>query len=118
MRNRYLFMTLSTSYTGRMNEPQADSSTVHLQVAAEVRAHLARQRISGRRAAFALGWKQPYIARRLSGEVPFDVTDLAKLAELLGLPVTSFFDNHVSVYAHSVPSNLTTNLTPDLGLAA
>src|SRR5258707_708752 len=74
-------MTLSTSYTGRMNEPQADSSTVHLQVAAEVRAHLARQRISGRRAAFALGWKQPYIARRLSGEVPFDA--IARLAEWL-----------------------------------
>src|SRR5258708_26773856 len=75
-----------------MNEPQGDSPTPHLRVAAEVRAHLARQRLSGRQAAFALGWKQPYIARRLSGEIPFDVNDLAAIASLLSLPVSEFFD--------------------------
>jgi transcriptional regulator with XRE-family HTH domain len=74
-----------------MNEPQGDSPTPHQAVAAEVRAQLARRRMSGRRAAFALGWKQPYIARRLSGEIPFDVNDLAALAQLLELPVSEFF---------------------------
>lgn len=74
-----------------MSEPRSDSST-HLVVAAEVRAHLARKRISGRQAAFALGWKQPYISRRLSGDIPFDVNDLAALAELLEVPVTAFFE--------------------------
>ena len=93
-----------------MSEPQSDSST-HLVVAAEVRAHLARQRISGRQAAFALGWKQPYIARRLGGDIPFDVNDLAKLAELLDLPITSFFETPATAYRRSERSNLTTNLT-------
>ena len=95
-----------------MNEPQADSSAVHLLVAAEVRAHLARQRISGRQAAFALGWKQPYIARRLSGDIPFDVTDLAKIADLLGVPVTSFFGTPATAYDRFAPSNMTTCLIP------
>jgi transcriptional regulator with XRE-family HTH domain len=75
-----------------MNEPQGDSPTPHQAVAAEVRAQLARRRMSGRRAAFALGWKQPYIARRLSGEIPFDVNDLTALAQLLELPVSEFFE--------------------------
>jgi len=75
-----------------MSEPESDSPTPHLAVAAEVRAHLARRRISGRQAAFALGWKQPYISRRLSGEIPFDVNDLVAIADLLGVPVAAFFD--------------------------
>jgi transcriptional regulator with XRE-family HTH domain len=75
-----------------MSEPESDSPTPHLAVAAEVRAHLARRRMSGRQAAFALGWKQPYIARRISGEIPFDVNDLSAVADLLEVPVSSFFD--------------------------
>ena len=75
-----------------MSESRGDSPTPHLRIAAEVRAQLARQRLSGRRAAFALGWKQPYIARRLSGDIPFDVNDLTALADLLGLPVSEFFE--------------------------
>ena len=74
-----------------MSEPQRDSASAHRAVAAEVRAQLARRRISGRQAAFALGWKQPYIARRLSGDIPFDVNDLDALARLLDIPVTAFF---------------------------
>jgi len=110
-----------------MNEPQGDSSTAHLRVAAEVRAHLARQRISGRQAAFALGWKQPYIARRLSGEIPFDVSDLAKIADLLGVPVTAFFETPAAAaYARPLPAIPTGALhirkrsfsAPRLGLAA
>ncbi len=75
-----------------MNEPQRDSASPHLAVAAEVRAQLARKRVSGRQAALALGWKQPYISRRLTGEIPFDVNDLTALADLLGLPVSEFFE--------------------------
>jgi transcriptional regulator with XRE-family HTH domain len=63
----------------------------HEAVAAEVRAELARHRLSGVRAAKALGWTQNYISRRLSGAVPFDVADLAALADLLEVPVTTFF---------------------------
>lgn len=60
-------------------------------VAAEVRAELARQRLSGVRAARALGWSQNFISVRLRGAVAFDVNDLQALAELLDVPVTQFF---------------------------
>jgi transcriptional regulator with XRE-family HTH domain len=66
--------------------------TPHEAVAAEVRAGLARQKLSGVRAARKLGWTQNYISRRLSGSVPFDVTDLVAIAELLDIPVTRFFE--------------------------
>jgi transcriptional regulator with XRE-family HTH domain len=77
-------------------------------VAAEVRANLARQRISGRQAALRLGWTPPYLSRRLIGEIPFDVADLQKMADLLDLPVTAFFDapQH-QTSAHAESGNLT-----------
>lgn len=61
-------------------------------VAAGVRARLAWQRISARKAALELGWSEPYMSRRLVGSVPFDVSDLEQLAGLLDLPVTAFFE--------------------------
>jgi transcriptional regulator with XRE-family HTH domain len=66
-------------------------------VAGEVRAWLARRQRSGRSAALELGWTEPYLSRRLTGGVPFDVSDLAKLAELLDVPITVFFDGPVLV---------------------
>lgn len=66
--------------------------TSYRDVADDVRAELARQRISGVRAAKRLGWTQNYIQRRLSGTVPFDVADLQAMAELLDVPVTRFFE--------------------------
>jgi transcriptional regulator with XRE-family HTH domain len=68
----------------------------HQEIAAEVRAEMARQQLSGVRAAKKLGWTQNYIARRLSGTVPFDVADLAEVASLLGVPIRAFFDSPVA----------------------
>jgi transcriptional regulator with XRE-family HTH domain len=53
---------------------------------------MARQQLSGVRAARALGWTQNYISVRLRGVVPFDVADLIKIADLLEVPVSVFFD--------------------------
>ena len=63
----------------------------HEAVAGEVRAALARRRISARQAAREIGWKPAYIWRRLDGRTPLDVNDLVALAELLDVPVTTFF---------------------------
>lgn len=60
-------------------------------VAAEVRVALARQRRTASSLALQLGWGQKYLSRRLTGEVPFDVIDLAEVALALNVPVTSFF---------------------------
>jgi len=43
-----------------------------------------------------LGWKQTYMSRRLTGAVPFDVDDLAALAELLDVPIGQFFPDNLT----------------------
>jgi transcriptional regulator with XRE-family HTH domain len=53
---------------------------------------MARRRRSGRSVALELGCTEPYLSRRLTGAVPFDVTDLIKIADLLEIPVTTFFE--------------------------
>lgn len=67
-------------------------ATVRGQVAAEVRAELARQKIPVRRLPFLLGKSQSYWSRRVNAEQAMDVDDLYALAELLKVPVTRFFE--------------------------
>ena len=55
--------------------------------AANVRAELARAGVSGRSAALALGWSPSRMARRLSGETPFTVEEVAALAQHLEIPL-------------------------------
>lgn len=74
-----------------MTQRAEDELPTHQGVAAEVRAEMARQRISGRRAAMQLGWTQPYLSRRLTGEIPFNVAELSELAGLLEVPISAFF---------------------------
>lgn len=62
----------------------------HELVAAEVRAEMARQRITQTEMARRLGTNQAFINRRLVGEVPFNITTLAKIGDVLGVPVTHF----------------------------
>jgi transcriptional regulator with XRE-family HTH domain len=59
-------------------------------VAERVRAELGIQQISGAELARRMNVSQAYVWRRLNGETPFDVAELASLAELLGVPVTRF----------------------------
>lgn len=56
-------------------------------VAEEVRALLARRRLSQSKLAAALGLSQAAVSRRLSGEVPFDVNELAATARYLDVPL-------------------------------
>lgn len=50
---------------------------------------MARNRITQAQAAEHLGLTQPAISRRMTGAVPFDVAELDKLADLLGVTVAS-----------------------------
>lgn len=58
--------------------------------AGAVRAELARRKISGRDLAASLGWSITTTWRRLNGSHPFDVAELAVIAEHLGVPVATF----------------------------
>ncbi len=56
-------------------------------VADEVRACMARRRFTQADVATALERSQPYVSRRLSGEVAFDTDDLYRLADLFEMSV-------------------------------
>lgn len=58
-------------------------------VAANVRAELARKGITQSDLAAKLNKSQPFISRRLSGRVAFDVADLASIATVLDVSITS-----------------------------
>lgn len=56
--------------------------------AAEVRAEMGRQRITGAALAKSLGVSDMYLSRRLTGTVPFDLAEIERVAAALGVQVT------------------------------
>lgn len=72
------------------------SEAITASVAAEVRAELARQQIPQREVGVALGMSQAAAWRRLKGDVPFDVAELAAVAEMLGVPLSKFLPTEAS----------------------
>lgn len=57
-------------------------------VAAEIRAELARQRITNGALAEKLGVSRAYLSRRLNGDTPLSIPDVAAIAEVLGIPIS------------------------------
>jgi len=58
--------------------------------ASEIRAEMGRQRMTQTALGELLGRSQPYVWRRLSGVVSFDLTELELIAGKLGVPVGQF----------------------------
>lgn len=56
-------------------------------VSNEVRGHLARNRKTQRDLSELLGISQPQISARMNGDIAWDVTELAAIAQWLGVPV-------------------------------
>lgn len=71
------------------------SVSVTAAVAAEVRAEVARKQISQDKLAAQVGCSRQSLNRRLTGATPFDVAELAAIAEALGVPVTQFLPTPV-----------------------
>jgi len=78
-------------------ESTQNGTSLRVTVAAEVRAHMARQGRSARSVALQAGWTSPYISRRLAGIVALNLDDLEALARVLGVPVTAFFETPVGL---------------------
>jgi BetR domain len=74
---------MSGTLTGMVMPIQNSGPTLREAFAAEVRAELARARISGRQLAAMLGKAQPWVSRRLTGAVAFDMDDVQVIADLL-----------------------------------
>lgn len=79
-----------------MKDAQVDLVT-RRRIAAEVRAELARQRMSVSEAARRLGWGQSVLQRRIVAERPFEAEELAAIASLLDVPVQVFFEGTSNV---------------------
>lgn len=62
--------------------------------AEEIRALLARRRISAAELARRTGLKQSTLARRMTGETAFDVDDLELIAEVLGVSVADLLPGY------------------------
>lgn len=54
-------------------------------VAAEVRAELARRKLSRRDLESILGLSQPSVARRVNGDTPFNLAELEQICEWLSI---------------------------------
>jgi len=62
-------------------------------VASELRAILARKRISAAELARRVGWSQSYMARRVDGRAAMDVDDLEAVAKALDVQVKALLPN-------------------------
>lgn len=86
------------------------------QVAAELRAHLARRRLSGRALAKLLDENQTWVSRRLAGQVPLDVDDIQRIAEALGLTPLELLGAPFGPAAHRGTAPLTDRVTDRINL--
>lgn len=67
------------------------TASLREQVAEEVRAQMARRRMSGVQLAKAMGKSQTYLWRRLNGLTAFDMDDIEQLVRLLDLSLEDLF---------------------------
>lgn len=77
---------------------RSDDTTSEFQraVAAEVRAEMARKKLTQTDVAQRLGVAQATVSRRLTGEVAFDVAELDQIAGLLGVAVQQFIPSEAA----------------------
>jgi transcriptional regulator with XRE-family HTH domain len=65
-------------------------------VAEEIRVLLARRKMSATQLAHITGIKQSSLSRRMTGETAFDMDDLERIADALGVAVTDLMPQRVS----------------------
>lgn len=70
--------------------PLMDTTTTQ-RVAANIRAELARRKLGGVDLARVLGMSQAAASRRLTGEVPFGINEVAVTADWLGVDMVALF---------------------------
>lgn len=76
-------------HDGGMSTDVQHSGSLSDRVAEEIRALLARKRMTGRELARRLGVSPSWISYRLTGTQPIDFNDAARIAEALDVPVVA-----------------------------
>lgn len=77
----------------------ATTTEIRQRIAAEVRAEMARQRLTQRDVAKVLDLTQPAVQLRLVGTRAFRAEELVKLADALGVPAAQFLAEDAEVAA-------------------
>lgn len=72
-------------------------------VAAEVRAQLARQRVTGRELGRRLVTSPQWVSQRLQGRIAMSTEDLERIAEAIGVPVLSLVGVSAATPAPTTP---------------
>lgn len=80
-----------------MTAPVANRLTQR--VAAEIRAELGRQNVTGKRLAELLGVSHSWVSYRLTGQQTIDFDDIEKIAGALGVPVSHLLPGEASAGA-------------------
>jgi transcriptional regulator with XRE-family HTH domain len=73
------------------------AKSVNQHVAQEIRAEMARRRLSQTALAERLGTGQRSISRRLLGEVELTVGDVDQIAQILGMPIEQLLPERPSL---------------------
>jgi transcriptional regulator with XRE-family HTH domain len=68
------------------------SDSLNTQVAAEIRAELARANITQAEFAQRCGWTPSTFSRRMSGEIPWNTDELEKVAAELGIDLAQLLN--------------------------
>lgn len=74
--------------SGTVIRMSTGTQPLRVAIAEEVRAQMARHRVSAVKLGLAIGRSQSYMSRRLTGEVPFDVDDLDGICAALDVPLS------------------------------
>ena len=76
-----------------MSTDSQQVSSLARAVSADIRARLGAERRSGKWLAEQIGLSQNYVAKRLRDEAPFNLDDLATIAEAFGIAPTAWLDS-------------------------
>jgi transcriptional regulator with XRE-family HTH domain len=72
------------------------TQTLSGQVAATIRAEMARRKVSQAQVADAIGVSQAAISRRLGGQTPFELDELTTVAGLLDMAVGDLIESNAA----------------------
>lgn len=77
-------------------ETHNEAQTLTMRVAAEIRAEVARQRVTHRELGRRINLSQPQVTRRLNGRLAMDTAELERIAQALGVSVDRFLPRQQS----------------------
>lgn len=97
-----------------MTQAHERTATLSEMVAEEIRALMARRKVSGRELAGQLGVSPSWISYRLSGKQPIDVNDLLRIANALGAGVHELLPSPEDAARAVEPSTIQRYLPQDV----